>query len=157
MPKFIVCETLPCFVHFYREVEAASQEDALKQDEIEGGKLLGYVIDETLAYASPPPCLVDALPSENFLAEEQAAPTPVVPIVPEWPCWYIKHNDKVVVRNSGQIIYTGKYDDMTPELKAFVTDFSLDFSDVAHILLDVTELTKEPNNVVDESQRPAGS
>lgn len=65
--KYIIREQIACYVDFYREVEADSEEDALSKDHEGDNVYLGHSVGDSLGHMDPTAWgVVSHLPDEGF-------------------------------------------------------------------------------------------
>lgn len=53
MAKYIIREQIPCYVDFYREVEADSEEEALEKDVQGDHDYLGHRVGDSIGHMDP--------------------------------------------------------------------------------------------------------
>jgi len=68
--KYIIREQIPCYVDFFREVEAESEEDALDKDVQGDNRYLGHRVGDSIGHMDPTEHgVVDSLPEFGFHPE----------------------------------------------------------------------------------------
>jgi hypothetical protein len=59
----------------------------------------------------------------------------------KWPCWCIIKDGLAIIRNDGKLLYSGRVEDMPPEIKEFALTFDVSFEEAAPILFGEAKVT----------------